>query len=127
MSPGPPQAGAAGGAGYPRAGRARRGVGSARPRRLPERTCVACRRARPKRELIRLVRTAEGAVELDPSGKRSGRGAYLCRYGECWQVGLSRRALDQALKTQITPENRQALAVFAAQLPRTAVPEGQER
>jgi len=98
----------------------------ARPRRVPERSCVACRQARPKRELIRLVRSVEGAVELDPSGKKAGRGAYLCRYGDCWERGLTRRALDQALKTQITPENRQALANFAAQLPRTPPPEGQE-
>lgn len=97
-----------------------------RPRPVPERTCVACRRARPKRELIRLVGSAEGVIELDPSGKKAGRGAYLCRYGECWEVGLTRRALDQALKTLITPENRQALAHFAAQLPRTPAPEGQE-
>jgi predicted RNA-binding protein YlxR (DUF448 family) len=97
-----------------------------RPRRLPERTCVACRTARPKRELIRLVRTATGPVELDASGKKSGRGAYLCRYGECWDVGLEKRALDRALKTQITTENRQALATFAAQLPKTPPPEGRE-
>jgi predicted RNA-binding protein YlxR (DUF448 family) len=93
---------------------------------VPERSCVACRTARPKRELIRLVRSTEGVVELDPSGKKAGRGAYLCRYGDCWERGLNRRALDQALKTEITPENRQALATFAAQLPPTPAPEGQE-
>ena len=97
-----------------------------RPRRVPERTCVACRTARPKRELIRLVRTPAGPVELDPSGKKSGRGAYLCRYGECWETGLDRRALDRALKAQITTENREALANFAAQLPKTPPPEGRE-
>jgi predicted RNA-binding protein YlxR (DUF448 family) len=97
-----------------------------RPRRVPERTCVACRTARPKRELIRLVRTPAGPVELDASGKKSGRGAYLCRYGECWDVGLDKRALDRALKTQITTENREALANFAAQLPKTPPPEGRE-
>jgi predicted RNA-binding protein YlxR (DUF448 family) len=97
-----------------------------RPRRVPERTCVACRTARPKRELIRLVRTSDGPVELDASGKKSGRGAYLCRYGECWDEGVGKRALDRALKTQITPENRQALANFAAQLPTTPPPEGRE-
>jgi predicted RNA-binding protein YlxR (DUF448 family) len=97
-----------------------------RPRRVPERTCVACRTARPKRELIRLVRTPAGPVELDASGKKSGRGAYLCRYGQCWETGLERRALERALKTQITPENREALASFAAQLPKTPPPEGRE-
>ena len=93
-------------------------------RKTPERTCVACRKPRGKRELIRIVRTATGAVELDASGKKAGRGAYLCRYGECWDGGLARRALDHALKVQLTPENREALVKFAAQLPRTPAPEG---
>ncbi|HEY3109842.1 MAG TPA: YlxR family protein [Chloroflexota bacterium] len=88
-------------------------------RKIPERTCVACRRAQPKRSLIRLVRVEDGLAEIDATGKRSGRGAYLCRFGECWETGLTRRALDHALKTQLKPENRQALANFAAQLPRT--------
>ena len=95
-----------------------------RPRPLPERTCVACRQARAKRDLIRLVRTPDEGVVIDPRGKRAGRGAYLCRYGECWEAGLTRRALDHALKTQLSPENREALATFAAQLPRTPPPEG---
>lgn len=93
-----------------------------RVRPIPQRTCVACRRPQPKRMLIRLVRLAEGAVELDASGKKSGRGAYLCRFGECWEIGLGRRALDRALKTELTVENRQALAAFAAQLPPTPPP-----
>jgi predicted RNA-binding protein YlxR (DUF448 family) len=91
---------------------------------VPERTCVACRRARPKRELIRIVRVNDGQVEIDATGKATGRGAYLCRYGECWDVGLGRRALDHALKIQVKTEQREALARFAAQLPRTAPPEG---
>ena len=45
---------------------------------IPQRTCVACRQARPKRELIRLVRTADSGVEIDRQGKTAGRGAYLC-------------------------------------------------
>jgi len=45
------------------------------PRHVPQRTCVGCRTVRPKRELVRVVRTPEGTVELDPTGKRSGRGA----------------------------------------------------
>ena len=69
--------------------------------------------------LIRLVRVCDGVAEIDATGKRSGRGAYLCRFGECWETGLTRRALDHALKTELTSANRQALASFAAQLPRT--------
>jgi predicted RNA-binding protein YlxR (DUF448 family) len=92
------------------------------PRKIPERTCVACRKPQPKRSLIRLVRVGDGLAEIDATGKKSGRGAYLCRVGECWETGLTRRTLDHALKTQLTPENRQALATFAAQLPRTTPP-----
>jgi len=91
-------------------------------RKIPERTCVACRRPQPKRSLIRLVRVGDGRAEIDATGKKSGRGAYLCRFGECWEVGLTRRALDHALKTQLTSESRDALATFAAQLPRTPPP-----
>jgi predicted RNA-binding protein YlxR (DUF448 family) len=100
------------------ASRTRKSAGR-RPRKTPERTCVACRQPQPKRNLIRLVRLADGAVEIDATGKKAGRGGYLCRFGECWETGLARRALDHALKTNLTPENRQALTTFAAQLPRT--------
>ena len=92
------------------------------PRKIPERTCVACRKPQPKRNLIRLVRVGDGVAEIDATGKKSGRGAYLCRFGECWETGLTRRALDHALKTQLTSEIRAALAAFAAQLPRTPPP-----
>lgn len=95
-----------------------------RVRAVPVRTCIACRTARGKRELIRLVRTAEGQVEIDATGKKSGRGAYLCRYRQCWDAGLERRRLDHALKLPISAENRQALARFAAQLPLTPPPGG---
>jgi predicted RNA-binding protein YlxR (DUF448 family) len=83
---------------------------------------VACRRPQAKRNLIRLVRAGDGLAEIDATGKRAGRGAYLCRFGECWETGLTRRALDHALKTNLTAENRQALATFAAQLPPTPPP-----
>jgi predicted RNA-binding protein YlxR (DUF448 family) len=96
-----------------------RRAGGPRVRKVPQRTCVACRQPQAKRNLIRLVRTAEGTVEIDATGKQAGRGAYLCRYRQCWDAGLGRRALDHALKIQLTQENRDALARFAAQLPLT--------
>ena len=95
-----------------------------RVRKVPERTCVACRQPQAKRNLIRLVRTVDGTVEIDATGKKAGRGAYLCRYRQCWDAGLGRRALDHALKIQLTQENRDALAKFAAQLPLTPPPSG---
>jgi predicted RNA-binding protein YlxR (DUF448 family) len=84
-------------------------------RHIPERTCVACRSLRPKREMVRVVRTTDGPVEVDPTGKRSGRGAYLCRLPECWQAGLRRKALDRALKIELSAADREALASFATE------------
>ncbi len=56
-----------------------------RPKHVPQRTCVVCRSERGKRELVRIVRTPDGAVRVDPTGKVAGRGAYLCKARPCWQ------------------------------------------
>ena len=76
---------------------------------IPQRTCVACRKVKPKRELIRLVRISEGNVEVDLSGKRAGRGTYLCAARECWEVGLKGGRLEHALRTTLAVDNRQQL------------------
>jgi predicted RNA-binding protein YlxR (DUF448 family) len=81
-------------------------------RHIPERTCVACRSLRPKREMVRVVRTTDGTVVVDPTGKRSGRGAYVCGVRECWDVALRRKALDRALKTELSRADREALASY---------------
>ena len=78
-------------------------------KRTPQRTCVACRKAKDKRELIRLVRTVDGKVEVDTSGKRAGRGAYLCRAWQCWQTGLKGKHLEHALRTSLNQDNREEL------------------
>jgi len=70
---------------------------------------VACRKVRPKRELIRLVRTPDGSVEVDTGGKEAGRGAYLCRAQECWGVGLKGTRLEHVLRTTLTQDNREQL------------------
>ena len=91
-----------------------------RPRRrkhIPQRTCVACRTVRPKRELVRIVRTPEGAVLVDDTGKRSGRGAYICRQRGCWEKALTRRQLERALKVTLTDETETQLREYAAGLP----------
>ena len=93
-------------------------------RHIPERTCVACRSLRPKREMVRVVRTAVGAVEIDPTGKKSGRGAYLCGRFECWQLALRRHALDRALKAELSAAERDALAAFGATQAAGAAPAG---
>ena len=95
----------------------RRGVDKNRPRHVPQRTCVACRQTNAKRQLVRIVRTPEGSVTIDPSGKRSGRGAYLCDSPECWQSALTRGVLIRALKIEsISPQDLAALNEFAQRL-----------
>ena len=70
---------------------------------------MACRQVRAKRELIRIVRISDGQVEVDTSGKKAGRGAYLCRAQECWEIGLKRGRLEHSLKTTLTQDNREQL------------------
>ncbi|MFI5271812.1 MAG: RNase P modulator RnpM [Ktedonobacterales bacterium] len=86
-------------------------------RHVPARTCVACRQVRPKRELIRVVRTPEGHVELDATGKKSGRGAYLCAKRSCWEPALRKGRLEHELETTLLPEDRAALEAFVETLP----------
>lgn len=77
----------------------------AKPRKhVPLRSCIACREKRPKRDLIRIVRTPEGTLEIDLNGKRSGRGAYLCRNPQCWDAALQPRRLSQALRCEVSAE-----------------------
>jgi predicted RNA-binding protein YlxR (DUF448 family) len=95
-------------------------AGPLKRRRVPARSCVACHTIRPKRQLIRIVRTIDGQVVVDPTGKKSGRGAYLCAQRSCWDLGLKRGVLERALKTSVPPECRPALDSFAAGLPETA-------
>jgi predicted RNA-binding protein YlxR (DUF448 family) len=83
---------------------------------VPQRTCVACGTISPKRQLIRLVRLPGGGVEVDPGGKKAGRGAYLCPAAECWQVGLKKGRLEHVLRTTITPDNREQLLKYSMEL-----------
>ena len=73
-------------------------------KKIPVRQCVGCREHRPKRELVRVVRSPEGTVSLDYSGKANGRGAYLCRRPECLQKAVKTRALERAFEAQIPDE-----------------------
>ena len=82
-----------------------------REKHVPERTCVGCRQVKTKRELIRMVRLADGSIEIDVAGKKRGRGAYLCLKEECWQNGLGGGKLEYALKTTLTREGKQRLIV----------------
>lgn len=70
----------------------------------PQRTCIACREIKEKRQLVRVVRTPEGNIIIDPTGKANGRGAYLCLNGDCWEQGLQKGRLARALKTALSEE-----------------------
>lgn len=85
-----------------------------RVKRLPQRTCVGCRMVLSKRQLIRLVKTP-GGVMIDPSGKMAGRGAYLHDNRSCWEKAI-KGALANALKTELTEEDKKRIADFASTL-----------
>jgi predicted RNA-binding protein YlxR (DUF448 family) len=85
-------------------------------RHVPQRTCVGCRETGAKREFIRVVRTPIGTVEIDSTGKKSGRGAYLCQRPECWQAALKKDRLGHALRTTLSEADRVALQEYAEAL-----------
>ena len=72
-----------------------------RTRKTPTRTCVGCGRADEKRSLVRVVRSSDGHVDLDPSGKANGRGAYVCPRVECFDAAVARRRFDAALRVHL--------------------------
>ncbi len=97
-----------------------------RRRHIPQRTCAGCREKRAKRELIRIVRTHNNGVEIDLSGKKPGRGAYLCPKLECWELGIKKNRLEYALRVKITLENREQLLKDGAELLKGYLLENQE-
>ena len=78
-------------------------------KRLPQRTCVICRTTMAKRNLMRIVRTPEGRVVLDPRGKAAGRGAYLCPRKECFTSARARFSVARGLETDLSEVDWQAL------------------
>ncbi len=73
------------------------------------RMCVGCREMKEKRDLIRIVRTPEGDAVLDPTGKKSGRGAYVCRRAECLQRAIRQKQLERQLEITLTQDITEAL------------------
>ena len=95
------------------AARPKKAAKGPRPRHIPQRMCIACRTTDAKRQLQRIVRTPEGGVEIDDTGKKNGRGAYLCRIRECWETALTRKAIDNALKITLDPDTKARLREYA--------------
>jgi uncharacterized protein len=84
---------------------------------LPLRTCIACRETKPKRELLRIVRTPDGHVAVDATGKKSGRGAYLSARLSCWQKALKEHRIEHELETTLSEEDQADILTFMATLP----------
>lgn len=73
-------------------------------KKIPVRLCVACRMPRPKKEMLRIVKSPEGMLKLDTTGKAQGRGAYICPQIECLDKAKKTRALERALDYPLTEE-----------------------
>lgn len=70
-------------------------------KKRPIRTCVACRSSDEKNDLIRVVKSSNGEISIDPTGKKPGRGAYVCRKTECVEIAAKKKALERALRTAV--------------------------
>jgi len=73
-------------------------------KKTPMRMCTACREMKPKRELVRVVKTPEGEIKLDLTGKLNGRGAYICKSSECLKKAQKANAFSRAFSCQISAE-----------------------
>ena len=73
-------------------------------KKIPLRKCLGCNEQRPKKELVRIVRTPEGTIVLDKTGKQSGRGAYLCPQIACLKKAIKGKRIEKSLETRISEE-----------------------
>lgn len=73
-------------------------------KKIPQRMCVTCRTRRDKRDLIRVVLMPDGQVTVDQTGKKPGRGAYVCRNRECLSQAVKAHRIDRGLKTEISSD-----------------------
>jgi len=87
------------------------------------RMCVGCREMKEKRELIRIVRTPEGETLIDPTGKKSGRGAYVCQSSACLKRAIKQKQLERQLQVSLTDEVNEALMAEMNRLAAEGIPE----
>ena len=80
-----------------------------KPKKIPMRMCVGCREMKPKGTLIRVVRAPDGGVSLDPTGKKPGRGAYVCKDPACLGRAIRQRQLERQLETPLGEDTAQPL------------------
>lgn len=81
-----------------------------RPRKIPQRKCVACQEMMAKKDLIRVVRSPQGDIQIDLTGKRPGRGAYLCGKASCFALAKKTKAFERALNAPVSVEIYDRLA-----------------
>lgn len=84
----------------------------------PVRMCVGCREMKDKRSLIRVVKTPNGEIKIDGTGKLSGRGAYVCRDTACLQKAIKSKGLEKSLKIAISDEIKDQLVAMLEDLPK---------
>ncbi len=73
-------------------------------KKKPERTCIACNEQKEKQELLRIVKSKEGLIEIDETGKKNGRGAYICKKEECLEKLIKSKRLQKVFETEIENE-----------------------
>ena len=78
-------------------------------KKVPMRMCVGCREMKPKKELLRVVRSPEGTVSIDSTGRKPGRGAYVCRSAECLKRAIGQKQLERAFECPLGEETHASL------------------
>lgn len=73
-------------------------------RKVPQRKCIVCGENKEKKDLIRIVKNKKEGILLDPSGKKNGRGAYICKDGDCIDEAFKKRKLEKVFKTEISDD-----------------------
>lgn len=92
-------------------------------RKIPMRMCVGCREMKPKRELLRVVKGPKGEISFDLTGRKPGRGAYVCRSAECLNLAIKKRQLERAFSAPVSEEVREGLMREIGTLPPPPVEE----
>ncbi len=94
-----------------------------KPKKIPMRMCVGCREMKPKKELLRVVRSPEGEISFDLTGRKPGRGAYVCHSSDCLLRAIKQKQLERTFSSPISDEVRDALQKQIADIPREAADE----
>lgn len=96
-------------------------------KKIPMRMCVGCREMKPKRELLRVVRGPEGDISFDLTGRKPGRGAYVCRSADCLGLAIKKKQLERAFSAPVSDAVRESLMREIGTLPAAAEEDPDER